>query len=101
MHKSVAAIHAVRSLTRFVGPSARHREQRLGLHRSTLTRSLRSAAGSPTSALRGGSRLRPAPARRTPLGIAALRRTPQMTWSRSAERLSGRVTPGVPSAWRA
>jgi len=107
MEHSIAAKYAARPAARFVRPSGRVRERRLGLRPSASFRSpdprptvLHGPEVAPLARLRAGWRaIQPAPARRQRSG--SLRPLVTMEWARSGR--TGTVRrPGAASApWRA
>ena len=106
MDHSIAAKYAARPAARFVRPSTRDKERRLGLRPSspfqapgTRTTALRGPEVSPRARLRASWRaIQPAVVRRTPSGLP--RPSVTMEWARSGH--PGMVRrPGATSApWR-
>ena len=102
MHSSVAAIHAVRSRTRFVTPAARLEERRLALHPAAAVRPRSGHAGDRLTALKRHGAMphtRRLGARRH--GPATLRERPRITWTRPAASFGKGASSAIAAPWRA
>jgi hypothetical protein len=106
MERSIAARYAARQTARFVSPSAKARERRLGLRGAGSFRAasahqtvLQRAGGSVLARLRGDWRaIRPAPPRRTG---GRLRPSVGMSWTGSSPAGSTRRSSAGPAPWGA
>jgi hypothetical protein len=102
MHNSVAAIHAVRSRTRFVTSPPRGADRRLGLHPAAISRPAAGHVRDTVAALRH-SGATPHSRRLGPRrhGPATLRERPSITWTRPTTSFGKGASSAIAAPWRA